>query len=115
MNEITQALEQEIKLNKKETWSKLDKTVKIKKLSDFSDLYGSKNNLSVDMIVILKTFLKTKLNQRRLVTNKDLIYDINKMMITEIPNLVMINDTFILQRNEKRHSTVKSLTPTKKN
>ena len=115
MNEITQALEQEIKLNKKETWSKLDKTVKIKKLCEFSDLYGSKNNLSVDMIVVLKTFLKTKLNQRRLVTNKDLIYDINKMMITEIPNLVMINDTFILQRNEKRHSTVKSLTPTKKN
>ena len=36
------------------------------------------------------------------------------MILTDIPNLIFVNDTFILQRNEKRHSTVKSLTPTKK-
>lgn len=115
MNEITQVLEQEIRLNKKESWSKLDKTVKLKKLMEFAEVYGKKNDLSSDIITHLKTFLKTKLNQKRLVTNKDLSYDVNKMIITEIPNLVMVNDTFVLQRSDKRHSTVKSLTPTKKN
>ena len=33
MNEIAQFLEEEIKLNKKESWNKLDKTIKLKKLN----------------------------------------------------------------------------------
>ena len=115
MNEITQVLEEEIKLNKKEGWSKLDKTVKLRKLNDYANAYCKKNNLSEDLVTILKVFLKAKLNQKRLSTNKDVCYDINKMVLTDIPNLIFVNDTFILQRNEKRHSTVKSLTPTKKN
>ena len=115
MNDITQALEQEIKLNKKETWNKLDKTMKVRKLTNYAAVYCKKNNLSDDYSDRLETFLKLKLNQRRLLTNKDVMYDVDKMVITDIPNLVISNDSFILQRNEKRHSTVKSLTPTKKN
>ena len=46
MNDITQALEQEIKLNKKETWNKLDKTMKVRKLTNYAAVYCKKNNLS---------------------------------------------------------------------
>jgi hypothetical protein len=115
MNEIAQFLEEEIKLNKKENWNKLDKTIKLKKLNDFAISYCKKHNYAEDICATLRDFLKQKLNQRRLTTNKDLLYDAEKMHIVDIPTLVYINDTFILNRNDKRHSTVKSLTPTKKN
>jgi len=115
MNEIAQFLEEEIKLNKKENWNKLDKTIKLKKLNDFATSYCKKHNYAEDICATLCDFLKQKLNQRRLTTNKDVLYDAEKMHIVDIPSLVYINDTFILNRNDKRHSTVKSLTPTKKN
>jgi hypothetical protein len=116
MNEITVMLDEEIKLNKKENWSKLDKTMKLKRLYDYADAYCSKNNLADELtLVTLKNFLKSKLNQRRFNTNKDLIYDTNKMIIDNIPNLIYDEGVFILTRNDGRHSTVKCLTPTKKN
>ena len=114
MNEIAQFLEHDIKLNKKETWNKLDKTIKLKKLNEFAVSYCKKHCYEKDVTQKLTVFLKQKLNQRRLTTNKDVVYDIEKMQITDIPNLVYVNNTFILNRNDKRHSTVKSLTPTKK-
>jgi len=115
MNNITQALEEEIKLNKKESWAKLDKTLKLKKIMAYAVIYCKKHGLAHDKCLILQTFLKNKLNQRRLLTIKEIIYDINKMVIIEIPGLVVDDGIFLLQRNEKRNSTVKSLTPTKKN
>ena len=113
MNEITQVLEDEIKLNKKESWNKLDKTVKLSKLADYAKYYVMKHELDESLISKLSLFLKSKLNQRRLTTNKDVVYDIEKMILTDIPNLLYVNDTFVLERNDKRNSTVKSLTPTK--
>ena len=64
---------------------------------------------------MLNEFLKTKLNQKRFNINKDVIYDIDKSAIISIPNLLDNNGTFYLKRNEGRASTVKCLTPTKKN
>lgn len=113
MNEITQVLEDEIKLNKKESWNKLDKTVKLSKLADYAEYYVNKHGLSETLISKLSIFLKYKLNQKRLTTNKDVIYDVEKMMLLDIPNLLYVNETFVLERNNKRVSTVKSLTPTK--
>lgn len=113
MNEITQVLEDEIILNKKESWNKLDKTVKLSKLADYAKYYVMKYELDESLISKLSLFLKSKLNQKRLTTNKDVIYDIEKMILTDIPNLVYVNETFVLERNDKRTSTVKSLTPTK--
>lgn len=115
MNNITQALEAEIKLNKKESWAKLDKTLKLKKIMDYATVYCKNNGLSQEKCQTLQVFLKNKLNQRRLLTTKEIVYDINKMTITEIPGLFTEDGIFLLKRNEKRNSTVKSLTPTKKN
>jgi|TARA_B110001469_G_C9647071_1_gene327628 hypothetical protein len=116
MNNITQKLEEEITLNKKESWTKLDKTLKLKKIMDYVVLYSKKHNFSDDKQKELQGFLKVKLNKRRLLTTNDITYDINKMTITDIPGLDKTSDgNFLLRRNEKRSSTVKSLTPTKKN
>lgn len=116
MNEIEQFLTNEITLNKKENWSKLDKTTRISRLNDFAIIYCEKNKLrSEEILTRLQDFLKTKLNQRRLISTKDVVYDLDRQVITSIPNLVFVNDNFVLNRNDKRTSTVKSLTPTKKN
>jgi hypothetical protein len=125
MNDIDQLLSEEIKLNKKENWNKLDKTAKITRLNNFALSYCQKNQLIVDneiltpdsaeIVKTLRVFLKSKLNQKRLLTTKDVIYDVDKQSISSIPCLVYVNNTFVLKRNDKRTSTVKSLTPTKKN
>lgn len=116
MNEIEEFLSNEITLNKKENWSKLDKTTRISRLNDFAIIYCEKNKLrSEELLTKLQDFLKTKLNQRRLISTKDVVYDVDRQVITSIPNLVFVNDNFVLNRNDKRTSTVKSLTPTKKN
>jgi hypothetical protein len=125
MNDIDQLLSEEIKLNKKENWNKLDKTAKITRLNNFALSYCQKNQLIIDneiltpdsaeIVKTLRVFLKSKLNQKRLLTTKDVIYDVDKQSISSIPCLVYVNNTFVLKRNDKRTSTVKSLTPTKKN
>ena len=113
MNKLEEMLNNEIKLNKKETWSKLDKTMKISKFNIFANEYCKNNNLNDDEVNKLQLFLKNKLNQRRLMTNKEVNYDIDKQIILLIPNLIYNDNQFILKRNDKRRSTVKSLTPSK--
>jgi hypothetical protein len=125
MNEIEKLLSEELTLNKKENWNKLDKTAKLNRINSFALTYCQKNQMvpeddvldpeNSDIVKTLRTFLKTKLNQRRLVSTKDVTYDIDKQCITSIPSLVYTNDNFVLKRNDKRTSTVKSLTPTRKN
>ena len=115
MNDLSMLLDQEIKLNKKETWNKMDKTMKLKRLNEYAIYFCDKLNID-DAVKVrkLKDFLKQKLNQRRFNTNKDIDYDVEKTTITNIPNLVYENNVFILGRNDNRHSTVKCLTPKKK-
>lgn len=117
MNELTKMLDDEIKLNKKETWNKLDKTIKLLKLKNFAILYCTKNQINIDEDNddnILFDFLKLKLEQRRLINTKDVTYDIEKMVITDIPGLSYVNNEYNLARNTKRVSTIKSLNSNKK-
>jgi len=109
-------LDEEIKLNKREPWNKLDKTMKLIRLNEYADTFCKKVDINDEVkIKKLKEFLKQKLNQRRFNTTKDVTYDTEKMLIIDIPNLVYKDNVFILGRNDNRHSTVKCLTPTKKN
>ena len=39
MNELAMILDEEIKLNKKEPWNKLDKTKKLKRLNEYDDTF----------------------------------------------------------------------------
>ena len=113
MENMEKMLNAEITLNKKEPWNKLDKTRKLNQLNTYAQLYCNNNN-NIEHISKLQTFLRTKLNQKRLLNCKEVIYDTVKQQITDIPSLIYTNNTFVLKRYEKRNPTTKSLTPSKK-
>jgi len=106
------------KTNKEsETWSKLDKTIKIKKLCSFADVYAVENLYTEDEKSTLISFLKDSLDRKKLLRVKDVHYDKDKCIITDIPALSFHKATkhFTLKNMDKRISTVKSLSLPKKN
>lgn len=113
---IDSILEKEKNQSKSEPWSKVDKTIKINKLREFSEKYGKEQNLSEKEIESLRSFLLSNLDQKKLLRAKDVLYDKTSGEITSIPCLVYISAAkkFTLKRCEKRQSTLKSLAPTKK-
>ena len=96
---------------KKETWSRLDKTIKIQKLDEYVDLMREKNQLSEDEVVGLKAYLANSIDRKKLQCVKDVIYDKTTNKIKSIPCLLFntVNRTYTLKRSEKRVSTLKSL------
>jgi len=113
---IDSILEKEKNQSKSEPWSKVDKTIKINKLREFSEKFGKEQNLSEKEIESLRSFLLSNLDQKKLLRAKDVLYDKTSGEITSIPCLVYIPAVkkFTLKRCEKRQSTLKSLAPTKK-
>jgi hypothetical protein len=107
-------LENEKQINKQDTWTKLDKTVKTQKLHSFAEKYGKDHSLPIKDIKGLKTFFSDCLDKSRLQKTKDVIYDKDKGIITSIPALHFntTNRAFTLKNLDiKRVSTLKSLTP----
>ena len=81
-------LEEKKKLQGKDTWIKLDKTTKIKKLNDFvENIYAKEQNLTGDLIIKCKKFLYDMLEKKKFIKNKDITYDKEKCLITNIPSL----------------------------
>lgn len=110
-------LETEKNININEPWSKLNKTVKTKKLLEFVELYKDENNLDEEETTLLINFLKDCLDRKKLIRVKDVCYDKNNGIITSIPALHFIKSTkhFTLKNLDKRVSTLKSLAPKKTN
>jgi hypothetical protein len=104
-------LEKESNLNKNEPWNKLDKTDKIKQLTEFVNLSASNFSLTDSEIAEFKSYLIDSLDKKKLQHVKDVQYDIQNGKIILIPNLHFNPTTrkFTFKRNEKRASTVKSL------
>ena len=113
-NNINTLLGTETNKNTKVSWTRLCKTDKLKKLYIYADEYCNKNNLTHTHNNILKFFLKDKLNQKRLINNKDVLYNIQQEFITDIPHLILQSTGFKLKRCDKRNSTLRSLTNPKK-
>jgi hypothetical protein len=115
MVNIEKFLEEEKNNNKSEPWSKLDKTVKIKKLLEYAETYKTEKNLSEEEYTSLVVFLKDCLNRKKLIRVKDVIYDKGVGTIKDIPALVFNkpNKHFTLKNIDKRVSTLKSLPPKK--
>jgi hypothetical protein len=109
-------LEKESNLNKRETWNKLDKTAKIKQLTEYVILSASKFSLNEAETEDYKKYLIDSLDKKKLQHVKDVQYDVQNGKITIIPNLHFnpVNRKFTFKRNEKRTSTVKSLGSGKK-
>lgn len=104
-------LDKERKLNNKEPWSKLDKTVKIRKLDDYVVKITDEHGLTSLEAQSLKKYLATSLDRKKLQKVKDVQYDKTLGSIKSIPSLYFNATTrkFTLKRSDKRVSTLKSL------
>jgi hypothetical protein len=98
-------------------WSKLDKTIKTKKLVIFSQKYKDKNNLNDEECELLIEYLKDCLDRKKLHKAKIVNYDKITGEIKDIPLLTFNkpNKHFTLKNCEKRVSTLKSLSVKKNN
>jgi hypothetical protein len=109
-------LEKESNLNKHEPWNKLDKTDKIKQLSEYVDTSAATFLLNETEIQEFKTYLIESLDKKKLQHVKDVQYDNQTGKILTIPCLHFNTSSrkFTFKRNEKRASTSKSLGSGKK-
>jgi|AntAceMinimDraft_11_1070367.scaffolds.fasta_scaffold02998_10 hypothetical protein len=111
---IDEILENEKKHNVKESWNKLDNTIKKTKLHIYSDKYGLDNSLTDKEVKQLKTFFTESLRKNKIQKTKDVNYDKDNGIILDVPSLHFnqINRNFTLKITDtKRVSTLKSLTP----
>ena len=115
MSNLDHFLADEKKSSSNEAWTKLDKTTKIQKFTEFSQSFCDENNHSENDKSLLAKFLHTNLDRKRLLKVKEVIYDKENGKILEIPSLMysVSNKRFTLKRCEKRQSTLKSLAPKK--
>ena len=110
-SEIELILERERNFNLKESWGKLDKTIKLHKLYDYADSLSIKDSLSSSNLILLKQFLYNCLDFKKLGRVKDVTYNVETGKIDNIP-LLMLNEAtkkYCLKRCDKRVSTLKSL------
>ena len=117
MINLEKYLEDEKNNNIIEPWSKLDKTVKTKKLISYAETYKNDKKISEEEKNQLIIFLKDSLDRKKLNRVKDVIYDKTTGNIKEIPALMYnkTNKHFTLKNIDKRVSTLKSLPPKKNN
>jgi hypothetical protein len=115
--DIDSFLEKERTQNKEEQWAKLDKSMKILKITTFVDSYSIENNLNEKDKTFLHDFLLYCLEQKKIIKTKDVVYDKVSGTITSIPCLLYtptLVKKFTLKRCEKRPSTLSSLAPKSK-
>lgn len=116
VKQLDDILEKEKIRNKGDVWIKLDKTDRYQRLLEYADKHGKETNMSSKELKLLKTFFKSCLDRNKLNKSKDVIYNKEERIILSIPalhyNQVTKNFTLKIMDN-KRVSTLKSLTPTK--
>jgi hypothetical protein len=98
---LQQFLEKEKNNNNKENWSKLNKSVKNKKIVEFVDNYTISNELSLEEHDRLLEVLKQNMIKGKLSKNKEVNYDKTKGIIKDMPCLVFNKST--------RHFTIKNM------
>lgn len=114
---IDDFLEKERTQNKEDQWVKLDKSMKMKKMSAFVEVYANEHVLCAKDKDALCDFLTSSIEQKKLVKTKEVVYDKLTGTIKSIPCLVHCPASvkkFTLKRCEKRQSTLKSLAPKNK-
>ena len=115
MNKIDAMLETEKKSMNSEPWNKLDKRLKIQKLHAYAEKYGKENGLPMKEVKGLKTFFSTCLTKDKLAKVKDVEYNKETGIISNIGGLAfnLTTRAFTIRNLDKKVSTLKSLTPKK--
>ena len=115
LSNLDKFLEDEKTNNQNEPWSKLDKTIKTKKMLLFAENYCKEKDMSLEESELLIQFLKECLDRKKLQRVKDVTYDKLNGVIKDIPSLFYSKGSrhFTLKNVEKRISTLKSLPPKK--
>ena len=108
---IEKLLEREMSLNKNISWSRLDRSIKLRKLQEYAKNYAEKNNLNDKETLRLSRYLNTALERNRLHKVREVKYNKETEVIEDIPCLLFNKDSrkFTLKRSEKRVSTLSSL------
>lgn len=108
-------LEDNKSTNQNEPWSKLDNTMKTKKILSFAEIYTKEKDLDAEESILLIAFLKDCLDRKKLQRVKDVEYDKVTGEIKDIPALSFnkSNKHFTLKNLDKRVNTLKSLPPKK--
>jgi hypothetical protein len=116
LTNLDKFLENEKNNNAIEPWSKLDKTAKTKKLILFAEKYKTEHSLSEDEYNKMVIFFKDCLDKKRLQRVKDVVYDKDTGIVSDVPALHYNKPTnhFTLKNIDKRVSTTRSLAPKKK-
>ena len=115
-SKIDRYLDQERKIDKKENWTRLDRTTKLVKLREYAARYVTEHELEEGSDVTLVAYLESCLNRRRFRCNKDVEYDKENGRILSLPSLLYnkTSNRFTLKRAEGRASTTSSLGPTRR-
>ena len=112
---ISEFLENESSANKNESWSKLDKTQKIKHLYLYANILKKRDDLLDEEFISLKNYMIRCLERKCLLKTKEVIYDKETNKILNIPFLSFNEEKriYILRKDDKHVSTIKSLPSTK--
>jgi hypothetical protein len=117
ISDMNKILENESQINKKESWNKLDKSEKTKKIQEYIKLLVNKYKLNAAEEVNCRTYLMLQLDKKHFARNKDVVYNKDDGILESIPLLQFSNTTrkFVLKKVNQHVSTAKCLGPTKKN
>lgn len=116
LTDLDAFLDKEKESNKQLPWTKLDKSLKLKKLATFVRKYSNEHNLNKKDSQELGFYLKDCLERRKIQRQKDIEYDKTSGSIKSIPNL-LFNKTsgkFTLKNTEKTQCITKGLAPKSK-
>jgi len=108
-------LDKESNLNKKESWNKLDKSIKMDKINEFIETLAIKHKLTDLEKINLNLYLSKSLDKKNLYKNKEVTYIKESGKLENIPILSFNNTTrkFTLKKIQLQ-STSKALGPTRK-
>lgn len=100
---IESILDKDMDREQKEPWNRLDKTTKVQKLLIYIDVISEREKLGKTEKIALRNQIISYLDKKLLQRNKDVIYDKDTGVISDIPALEYIATSrkFTLKRASK--------------
>lgn len=113
ISNIDSFLDNEKRTNEKKPWSKLSSALKLKKIHAYIEKYSIENELNLIQKNKLFNYLNTQLQRKKLQRIKDVIYDIEKGIITDIVGLTYnkTNLKYTIKNKDKSSVSLKNLAP----